>query len=653
MKTISLGLTTSNTETLKEIIRTILDDGNLESARHDFRTRLTTMNHGELVAAVQQLEEELGGGAILIAETRLKDFLLAELVSSNVLKKVGNYPPGHPLQNYLDENRMSEQLCHEFEGFNITEDSLPALTNLFNHLAEIEIHYVRKENQLFPFLEAAGFTHPSTAMWQFHDDVRKLIKNIRAALEAKDVSTLKALFPKLVKEIREMALREELVLLPAAARLIANEDWGKIRIGEEEIGYMPGLQPVSWQPAISGYLQHSGERMEAMVAISRDFIENKISSDEARHLVREKLETITGGEFAFVEVELERQGVAQHDLKEKIEELVDIYKEALGTGDIKQCAAGHPVHSFFKENRAIRKLIAKIRNISEKNPPDEDKLHAAYEQLMLVNVHFARKEYQLFPYLEKKNFNTPSTIMWTLHDDIRANLKYHKTLADERNFADLLTTQESLLSSIEEMLFKEEKILFPVSLELLDQDDWIAIRQGEEEIGYCFIPEPLPWPDPKDAVYTHPSKLEVDTPEPTLVEGLIDLDEGQLTQEQIKLIFSFLPVDVTYTDENNIVRFYNKGDYRIFPRSPGIIGREVRYCHPPKSVDMVLQIIDTFRAGEKDVAEFWIQISEQFIHIRFFALRDKDKNYRGVLEIMQEVSGIRKLEGNKRLLDWE
>ncbi len=653
MKLESLEQQSANTQELKRILQKIIDGGSIEAARADFRTKLTTMTFHELTNAAQQLDNELGGGAILIAEKKLKDFLLHELIEAGIVEKIGAYPPGHPIQNYLDENVLVTKLCNDIDALNVAADNLLELTNLFNQLAEIQIHYVRKENQLFPYLEKAGFSHPSTAMWQFHDDIREIIKESRAALDAKDYARLSKLLPSLTGEIREMILREEMILLPVATRFIDEATWAEIRTGEDEVGYMAEMQPPQWEPAISGYLQHSEERMAAMVTISKGFIDGELDANAAKQKIKEQLKEITGGEFAFAEVELEKIGVAQHSLQEKIEELVEIYKDALGNDDLEELTAGHPVHTFRKENRAINKLVEQIKEKSAQEPLDTAWLTDAYGRLMQITTHYARKENQLFPYLEKKNFNTPSTIMWTLHDDIRANLKYHKSLVDAGDFAGLLATQESLLSSIVEMIFKEEKILYPVSLELVHPQEWVEIRQGEDEIGYCLIPDPISWPDAADADYIHPSQLGSEAVEKVLTEGLIGLDEGLLTQEQIKLIFSFLPIDVTYTDENDIVRFYNKGDYRIFPRSPGIIGREVRYCHPPKSVDTVMEIISAFRSGERDVAEFWIQLQGKFIHIRFFALRDDDKNYKGVIEIMQEVSEIRALEGNRTLLNWE
>ena len=123
--------------------------------------------------------------------------------------------------------------------------------------------------------------------------------------------------------------------------------------------------------------------------------------------------------------------------------------------------------------------------------------------------------------------------------------------------------------------------------------------------------------------------------------------------EQVNLMLKFLPVDLTYVDENDKVIFYNRWEDRVFPRSAGIIGREVKFCHPPKSVDQVLRILEEFKKGTKDVADFWINFKGKFIHIRYFAIRDEDKNYKGVIEMTQDVTDIKKLEGEQRLLDWD
>ena len=123
--------------------------------------------------------------------------------------------------------------------------------------------------------------------------------------------------------------------------------------------------------------------------------------------------------------------------------------------------------------------------------------------------------------------------------------------------------------------------------------------------------------------------------------------------QRATMIFDSLPLDITYVDENDKVRYFNRAKDRFFPRSPAVIGRDVRNCHPPESLHIVEEIVNKFRSGERDEAEFWITLRGKFIHIRYFAVRSEEGEYRGVLEVSQDVTGIRALEGERRLLDWE
>ncbi len=132
----------------------------------------------------------------------------------------------------------------------------------------------------------------------------------------------------------------------------------------------------------------------------------------------------------------------------------------------------------------------------------------------------------------------------------------------------------------------------------------------------------------------------------------VELDRGALTPEQIDLMLTHLPVDVSFVDEHDTVRYYSASPNRIFRRTPTVIGRKVQNCHPPDSVAVVERIVEAFRRGERDTAEFWIELNGRFIHIRYFALRDKAGAYRGVLEVSQDATGIRGLRGERRLLDW-
>ena len=125
----------------------------------------------------------------------------------------------------------------------------------------------------------------------------------------------------------------------------------------------------------------------------------------------------------------------------------------------------------------------------------------------------------------------------------------------------------------------------------------------------------------------------------------------KISVEQIENIFDHMPVEVSFVDADDTVRYYSHGDKRIFRRTPAVIGKKVQNCHPQKSVHVVQQILDDFKARKRDIAEFWINLHERLILIRYFAVRDTAGNYQGVLEVTQDITDIKKIQGEKRLLD--
>ena len=307
---------------------------------------------------------------------------------------------------------------------------------------------------------------------------------------------------------------------------------------------------------------------------------------------------------------------------------------------------GHPAKVYLEENMLIRGLMSSINsiNIQENNEEFKEK----FQRLCLVEKHFARKENQLFPYLEKYGWVSPSQNMWAFHDDIRAIIKMTRTLVENKEFSSLSMSLQNLFRNLEHIMQVEEGRLLPNAMNMLDEDDWKEMRDGDEEIGWMFDKAPQSYPE-----YIHPSKDKTKRKLPISLDGRIRLNEGYMLEEQLNLMLQFMPVDLTYVDENDIVIFYNRGENRVFPRSAGIIGREVKFCHPPKSVDQVLMILQEFKAGRQDEAEFWIEFKGKFIHIQYFAIRDDEGNYKGVIEMSQDVTHIRYLKGQQRLLDWK
>lgn len=310
---------------------------------------------------------------------------------------------------------------------------------------------------------------------------------------------------------------------------------------------------------------------------------------------------------------------------------------------------GHPALVYLEENALIKSLFEEL--FQTKIEEDFEKFFNYFNQLCEVEKHFARKENQLFPYLEKYGWTSPSQNMWAFHDQIRDEIKSIRKLIENKHYENIFHNLIMVHNSLTHLMNVEEVRLLPNALSMLSIDDWKEMREGDEEIGWMFSTPPAAYP-PKEE-YVHPKDDKRRRELPFSLDDRTHYDEGYLTPEQVNFIFKFLPVDITYVDENDRVVFYNRGDERVFPRSAGIIGREVKFCHPPKSVDQVLKILEEFKEGRQNTAEFWIQFKGQFIHIRYFAVRNDEGIYKGVIEMSQDVTEIRKLEGDKRLLDWE
>ena len=309
---------------------------------------------------------------------------------------------------------------------------------------------------------------------------------------------------------------------------------------------------------------------------------------------------------------------------------------------------GHPVSVYYQEKEIINSLLGELLAVDAAT--ELQKYTNIFNQLQTIEKRFARKENQLFPFLEKKGWNGPSQGMWSFHDNLREQFRLLRKNMDAKEFGKINSDTPFLVDGINRLMNTEDMVLFPNSLNMLSEEDWITMRQGEEEIGWMLNETPPTFPE---VAYIHPSEDFTKREMTFSLENTSHYDEGYMTVEQVNLLFKTMPLDLTYVDENDKVIFYNRGDERVFPRSAGIIGREVKFCHPPKSVGTVLKIIESFKNGTKNEASFWINFKERLIYIRYFAVRDADKNYRGVIEISQDITDIKKIEGEQRLLDWE
>ncbi|MCM8810595.1 MAG: DUF438 domain-containing protein [Candidatus Omnitrophica bacterium] len=365
-----------------------------------------------------------------------------------------------------------------------------------------------------------------------------------------------------------------------------------------------------------------------------------INLNQAKEIFLKEVGTITSTEIAEIEQSLINEGVSIDEIKKFCNVHALLFESALKQ-EIKEQSPSHPVSLFKKENEEIKKLLNQIKNVEDKN-----QLKELLVKLKDIDIHYTRKEQLLFPYLEKYGFYGPSKVMWAKDNEIRQMLKQAIIKIDEVKYDEYISKYlNPLIEEIDGMIFKEENILFPTSIEKLKLDDWVEILKESSKIGYVYIQPPK---ETEKLIEEMKKSLEEVA---TYSEGKINFPSGQLSLEEILSIFNVLPIDITFVDKDDNVKYFSETKQRIFFRPRSVIGRNIRNCHPPQSIDKVEKIINDFKEGKKDFVDFWINYKGRFIYIRYFAVRNTKGEYLGTLEVTQDITEIKKLEGEKRLQD--
>ena len=385
--------------------------------------------------------------------------------------------------------------------------------------------------------------------------------------------------------------------------------------------------------------------------------------EEVKKVFVEVLKNASAQEIAEIEQALIAEGLPVEDIQYLCDVHVAMFRESLDQHQLPEMTPGHPLYTFNAENELATLQLNQCSRLLNKagGGQFEENLAEfsdALNKLMEFDCHYQRKENILFSYLEKYGFSGPSSVMWGIHDDIRKDWKTMQAVLSKDQVilaAKVMELQElftPMENAMREMFYKEERILFPNALELLSEKDWLEVYNQEEEFGFSFVNRGTEWPAaPYSAATGRSVETDKDVNERTIPMSEFPLSTGDLTLSQINLMLTSLPVDVTFVDENDTVRYFSETPERIFKRTAAIIGRKVQNCHPPASVDKVVAIVEDFRSGKRDTAEFWIQMGGKFIYIRYFAMRDAQGNYRGTLEVSQDITALRQLQGEKRLLD--
>jgi uncharacterized protein len=395
---------------------------------------------------------------------------------------------------------------------------------------------------------------------------------------------------------------------------------------------------------MSEYINNKEKRLEGILQFSLGIM-NEEDGSALYNKYKEALDYITPHDILEIEDRQLSMGIKPKQIKKFLEKVLNVLYHRLREYKWEKPEEGHTLYYFMQENRELEKVLNKIKGTLKKKDFTAFKIQV--EKLIEFENHYSRKENVLFPYLERawENYK-PLMVMWSLHDDIR--LIWKKLLSDieaEGEFnAVIFKDIGELFFLMYGMIFKEELVVYPIAMETLDKYTWDKIRSMEAEIGYSYI-EVQEFAKIKQT--EKPDEFE------NPFSKILQSETGILNEEQVFSIFDTLPLDLTYIDKNDEVKYFSNPDERFFPRSPAIIGRKVQNCHPPESVHIVEKILDAFKKGEKSEADFWIQMKGKFIYIRYFAVKDKKDKYIGTIEVSQDITDIKKLEGEKRLLDWK
>ena len=399
---------------------------------------------------------------------------------------------------------------------------------------------------------------------------------------------------------------------------------------------------------MSEFINNSQYRKQTLKDIIKR-LHNGESVEDVKEEFEKTFAGVSANEISEAEAELMKEGIKV----EEIQSLCDVHASVF-KGSIEEIhnptnpskIPGHPLNTLMKENRKIESIIEKINSNIIELDKDENysNLLSSIEELDIINIHYQKKENLIFPIMEKYGIVAPPQVMWGVDDEIRDMIKFLKVILKENieNSQSIITKVGEMISKINEMIFKEENIMIPMIVEKFTEDDWKTIVEGSGDFD-TIVEESGDY----KAKIEKEAKVEE---KEQLKDGMISLPSGYFTAEELTCMLNTLPFDITFVGKDDKVKYFSENGERTFPRTRAIIDREVSNCHPPKSVHIVEKIVEDFKAGKKDNEDFWIKLGEQYVLIRYFAVRNSQGEYLGVLEVTQNIKPIQEITGEKRLM---
>ncbi len=394
--------------------------------------------------------------------------------------------------------------------------------------------------------------------------------------------------------------------------------------------------------------------------------------EELKKKYGEALKRISPFEIAVIEQQLVLEGVKPEEILRVCDLHVELFREYIASTQLEGVPENHPLSLLLRENEEIMKLVEALNlyaaSLKKATTPEEKKkIHNSIQTILRklkrdIRLHYRKNQMLIFPYLERRGIDAVPRVLWGKEDEIIVETrkllgKRPSTIEEYDEYADKAI---ELGRKVMDIVFRENKILYPAVWVLLEPGEWRVIHELAKEIGYLVKPKGE-WSTDEKPVYPYmvdgtipPEKLEKLPAEikETLRElkpdnyqvrrpGDVELENGFLSPEEITLVFSSLPLELTYADENDRVRFFTKSRLTGgFPRAKTIIGRKLEYCHPPRLEGYVKFNVKLLKQGKFSHREFWTRMGDRIIRVLIVGVRDKDGNYRGTLEIVEDFTDM-------------
>lgn len=411
------------------------------------------------------------------------------------------------------------------------------------------------------------------------------------------------------------------------------------------------------------------DKKEVVKEILRE-LHKGVSLDVLKEKFSDVLKTISPMEIPLIEQELVKEGVPINEILRLCDLHVALFRDFLISRELSNVPKGHPIDSLLKENEYLLKVaeslnvyamaLAKAANDYERKSLYES-IKDVLNDLRKIRMHYRKIQMLIFPYLERRGISVVPRVLWAREDEVIVKMRSLFRFMDSMGYQDFSKRIIELVNAINEIIFRENRILFPAVLALFSDGEWAAFMNEANRIGW-IVKSDVEWTSREKPIMPYevkgviteeqldklPQEMKVMalsgvvSDEYELVRsGDLNVDTGFLNINEIKGIFKSLPLELTFADENDRVRFFVESKmHKGFVRTKTILGRRVEYCHPPRLEAFIRKVLDEIKSGVKDHEVFWTRSGDRILRVMVVAVRDDDGRYLGALEIVEDLTEV-------------